>query len=202
MLNHRQIVRANKKITSYLGLKLLKVIILVLTGFPVLGQQQAEGRNAVNVTLPPIALIDIEPAGQTIELAFDSPLQAGYPIVAGAASMNNELWLNYTSAITANGPSRNVSAQIDAGNLPSGIRLKLVTGSYSGAGEGATGIPSGEISLSTVPQSCISGIRGAFTGDGVGNGHQLTYLLEIEEYGQLFAVPSADLVITYTITDN
>ncbi len=83
---------------------------------------------------------------------------------------------------------------------PSGIYLKLSTATVAGIGKGKLGSPSGILTLSSTPQTIVSGIGGAYTGDG-NNGYKLTYSLEIYDYKLLDFDQSAELSITLTLSD-
>jgi len=69
-------------------------------------------------------------------------------------------------------------------------------------GNGVLGNPSTTTStvLSTTPLVLISGIRGAFTGDGAMSGHQLTYSLGIDDYTAIVA-NTQTITVTYTISN-
>jgi len=77
----------------------------------------------------------------------------------------------------------------------------LITSNYMGIGKGMLGSPAGVMTLSTLPQTIISNIRGAFTGNGINNGYLLTYYLEIYDYKLLDFNQSATLSVTLTLTD-
>ncbi len=91
-----------------------------------------------------------------------------------------------------------ITAQIDQ-TFP-GIALKLLAGTATGGG-GTLGVSTGQKTLTTSPQIIISGIGGAFTGNGVNNGHQLTLATEITNYTQLVQTSSQTITITYTISN-
>jgi len=148
----------------------------------------------VSFTLPQVALMDIE-QGSSINLDLTKPTEAGNRL---ANPVNNTTkWLNYTSAV-ASGGSRAITASINQ-TIP-GIDIKLQTAQATG-GAGALGTSSSQVTLSTVPTTIISGIGGAYTGNGVGNGHQLTFSVTPNNYTSLTASNNTVSVI-YTITDN
>jgi hypothetical protein len=62
-------------------------------------------------------------------------------------------------------------------------------------------LPAGILTLNNSPQTIISGIKGAYTGDGINNGYKLTYSLEIYDYKLLDFNQSATLSITLTLSD-
>jgi hypothetical protein len=76
----------------------------------------------------------------------------------------------------------------------------LSTATVAGIGKGKLGSPSGILTLSSTPQTIVSGIGGAYTGDG-NNGYKLTYSLEIYDYKLLDFDQSAELSITLTLSD-
>lgn len=153
----------------------------------------------VSVSLPNVALLNIEPNNSAILLALQSPTVAGAPVTV--PSNNAAKWLNFTSAISA-GLTRKIMAQITSGSVPSGLRLKLSLSGYSGTGSGALGSSATGLTLNNSAQNIITSIGGAFTGNGTNNGYNLVYGLEISNYSQLRYINSGTLVITYTLLDN
>lgn len=178
----------------------MKWCIILILGYGCLGvKAQSTVSVVTNLNLPTVALLDIEPSNASITLALQAPVQAGSPVTI--PSTNTSKWLNFTSAITTGG-SRRITAQITAGAVPAGVRLKLNLGSYTGVGAGTLGTPLSNIYLSTTSQNIVTGIGAAYTGTGSTNGYNLTYSLEIDNYGQLRHNLSNTVTITYTITDN
>jgi hypothetical protein len=157
---------------------------------------QTNTSTNVGVSLPSIALLDIENSG-SINLSFTSPSEAGSPIVSNGS--NNSAWLNFTSALGI-GASRNVSVQITSGS-GSGYEIVIQPQAYSGGGAGQLGSRNPLINLSNMPQKVIDNIGGAFTGNGLGNGYNLRYSLAITNYGNL-RKENTTFTITYTLTDN
>ncbi|MCX8525848.1 hypothetical protein OF897_18180 [Chryseobacterium formosus] len=157
---------------------------------------QTTGNRTVGITLPVVALMDIETPA-TITLNFTAPTEAGKPVVA--PSSNTTKWINYTSAIAQGGLTRRITASVNQ-VLP-GITIRIQAAAASGSGGGSLGIPSAQITLSTTSQTIISGIGGAFTGNGANNGHRLTISLLANTYGNLSARTNTPVVITYTITE-
>ena len=151
----------------------------------------------VGVSLPSIALLDIENSGG-INLNFTAPNEAGGSL--GNNSSNNSAWINFTSSLGIGG-SRSVTAYISSGISPSGYAIVLETATYSGAGGGQLGYRLPFVSLSNMSQKVIDNIGGAFTGNGMGNGYNLRYSLAITNYGAL-RKENTTFTITYTLTDN
>ncbi|WP_343664306.1 hypothetical protein [Chryseobacterium mucoviscidosis] len=157
---------------------------------------QTTGSRNIAVTLPVVTLMDIEPSG-AISLNYTAPNEGGNAITAPAA--NTSKWINYTSAIAPSGLSRRITASVNQ-TIP-GIDIKIQAATASGSGGGTLGIPSAQITLTTVAQTVISGIGGAFTGNGSNNGHQLTVTLVTNNYSSLNARSNTPVIITYTITE-
>lgn len=157
--------------------------------------QTTVNRN-VSVTLPLVTLMDIEPTG-AITFSFSAPGEAGNPIAS--PSTNTTKWINYTSAIALGGLTRKITASINT--LIPGVDIKVQAATASGSGAGTLGTPSAQVTLNTTSQTIISGIGGAFTGNGVNNGHRLTISLSSNTYSNLSARTSTPVVITYTITE-
>ncbi|MCX8533653.1 hypothetical protein [Chryseobacterium luquanense] len=157
---------------------------------------QTTGNRTVGITLPVITLMDIEPPG-AITMNFTAPIEAGRPVVA--PNSNTTKWINYTSAITQGGLTRRITASIN--QILPGVDIKIQTASASGIGGGTLGTPSSQITLNTTAQTLISGIGGAFTGNGANNGHRLTISMSANTYGNLSARTNTPVVITYTIIE-
>lgn len=177
-------------------------IIVVLWSFwaPVFGQVSTSS-SSVSLTIPAIALLDIEPNVAPITLTFAAPTQAGLPLTVSSASSNSTKWLNYSSAINAGGTTRTISAQVTSGTIPAGVSLRVQAGTYTGTGAGTLGTPAGLVTLGPTAQTVVSGIGRCYTGNGGNRGHLLTYSMIISNYDLLNFSQSTNLQITYTISD-
>lgn len=150
---------------------------------------------AAQFTVPEVILVDLEP-GTTILLSPASVIEAGNAL---NNSTNNSTWLNYTSCVSPS-ETRNITVQLDTA-LSSGVFLQLEVAAFSGIGAGTLGTQiATPVALSTSPQNIITGIGGAYTGNGTGNGFQLTYTLGVTDFSQIQA-GSTNIGITYTITN-
>lgn len=161
--------------------------------------QSASGSSLTTLTLSEIALIDIEPNNSPISIGVSAPVEAGNPI--STTTVSNTKWINYTSAVPT-GSSRNIAVQVSSGTIPTGVNLAITASSFSGSGAGATGTPTGSVNLSGSPQTIIAGIGGAFTGNGINNGHSLTYSLSIGNISLLQQNSSSTVTVTFTLIDN
>ncbi|MCF6332238.1 MAG: hypothetical protein L3J11_03060 [Draconibacterium sp.] len=175
----------------------------------------SEAQHTVAITIPTIALVDVEGASgeaTTINLSPDvSSLEAGEKIDFTSVS-DNSLWLNYTSIISGsnnngngnnNSNERVITVELnDASNLPSGVEINLSTGAVS-TGNGNKGEEvTGTITLSETAQNIVTGIGSCYTESGYQKGHQLTYGLSMDDasYEDLTA-DSYEVTITYTISE-
>ncbi|WP_312078850.1 hypothetical protein [Chryseobacterium sp.] len=157
---------------------------------------QTTGNRTVNINLPTVALVDVEPKG-TLTFQFGAPTEAGEKITNPAP--NTTKWINYTSAITSNGVSRKITASVNQ-TIP-GINIRIQADAASGAGSGTLGTPMSQVTLTTNAKTIINGIGGAYTGIGPSNGHKLTITLNTSSYATLQATTNTPVVITYTITE-
>jgi hypothetical protein len=151
----------------------------------------------VSISLPNVALLDVEPNNSGFNLNLTAPTEAGNALTTTAT--NNTKWLNFTSAVTT-GATRRISAQL-SGILPTGINLKLVTANHVGTGAGTLGSAVSPIYLSSIQQTVVNNIGGGFTGNGTGNGYNLTYSVEIANYS-LLKTQTSTVSILYTLIDN
>jgi hypothetical protein len=158
---------------------------------------QTTASVGVSISLPSVALLDVEPNTGGFNLNLNAPTEAGNPLTTTAT--NNTKWLNFTSAV-ATGTTRKITVQL-SGSLPNGINLKLVTANYTGTGKGTLGSAVSTLYLSTAQQTVVNAIGGAFTGNGAGNGYNLTYSLEIVNYS-LLRNQTTSVSILYTLMDN
>ena len=163
-------------------------------------QDAISDNHNINITIPSVAILDIEPsASKNISMGFTAPTEAGLPIAV--ASTNNTLWLNYSSIKTATVTTRHISAKLDA--LIPGVDIK-VTAATAVGGAGTLGTPS-TLTLTATDQSLISLIGSAYTEDGSGKGHNLTYTITpgtTTAYGDITATANVTAKVTYTFVDN
>ena len=180
----------------------MKNFVAVIFGilFPLFSIAQAVSFTSVNVglTLPEVALLDIEPNNSAVSLVLNSPTEAGSFVKN--TQVSNVKWINYTSAV-ALGKTRNVLLQIEYGNVPTGTVLKVQCSSPAG-GKGVLGNATGNITISNVPQKIIAGIGPAATGNGANFGHGITYFLEVSDVAKLDFNTSGTLGLIFTLIDN
>ena len=172
-----------------------KLYILLLTVLLFLEKNStAQNSKNVSISFSSLALLDIAPAGN-INLNFTAPTEAGNPLVNPS---NNTKWINYSSAVVS-GHTRSITASVSA--IIPGVDIKIQAGAVAGAGGGTRGTTAGLKTITTSPTIIISGIGGAFTGNGINNGHQLTISLMPNNYA-LLASQNTTVSITYTISSN
>jgi hypothetical protein len=164
--------------------------------------QWEEGQINVFFSVPEIALVDIESiTSNNINFTIiPSNESGGTPEIK--ESNNESLWINYSSAMKNLKSSRSIVAEISNGNLPEGIQLFLKASDYSGRGKGKLGHPTEKINLSSQPKPIITEIGSCFTGDGVNNGHQLSFSIAVTDYSKMRSTQELDFTVLYTITDN
>lgn len=177
----------------------MKQLIYIICFFCAISNY-AQETGSVNATfnLSQVAMLDLEPDNTSLTLKIATPNEAGEK--AAVVMANNKKWINFSSAVSV-GNSRNISIKIAGGQVPPGIYLKLSTSNYMGTGKGVLGSPANVVTLSNAPQTIISNIRGAHTGNGINNGYELTYYLEIFDYKLLDFNQTATLSITLTLSD-
>ena len=182
---------------NYSSIRVTGIIIaLLIISF---GSAQSDN-HPVDFGIPEVALVDVEPESVPVSLSIEPPLEAGLPPSVGSSGTDNSTWINYTSAI-APAVSRVINVQLTAGDMPQGLEIQVIAGSYNGIGNGLLGSPAGTVTLSVAAQNLINGIGGCYTGDGLSNGHQLTYSLLITDPGVLDPDESTTLEVTYTLSD-
>lgn len=183
-------------------LVLVQVFVLLTISFHVFAQDTNEASHSVTVNIPELALLDLE-GGTSVTLTPTVPSEAG-DAFDFSTSANSNVWLNYSS-IVATGKTRSVTAAITSGSIPAGLVLKLTAAGYAGTGgDGTMGTSAGQITLSGTAQDIITGIESCYTGDGPGNGHQLTYRLELSSPDDYYRLVegSTTLTVTYTLSED
>ncbi len=177
------------------------LIGLFLFSNPVFSQWE-EAQISANFSIPPIALVDIEPSiNNSISFTILPSSESGAAPQIQESS-NEALWINYSSALPASLNSRSIVAQISEGILPTAISLYLDISMYQGMGEGQHGQPMREILLTNQPKEIITNIGNCYTGDGSNNGHSLSFSIDISDYSTIPSTKEYAFTITYTIIDN
>ncbi|MDO9510277.1 MAG: hypothetical protein Q7J34_00835 [Bacteroidales bacterium] len=185
---------------QYLIIRL--AIILVFSCFSVLlNAQSNKDSHSLGLSIPEIALLDIEPSGgNSVTMAFPfNGIDAGQSIIQSVD--NSDSWINITSIVQAT-KTRKVTVEMN-GDLPDGTFLKVSAKDYSGKGEGTHGQVISQIILSNEPQDLIANIGSCYTGNGIGNGYNLHYSWQQNsiQYNQLKDQTSYVSVI-YTLVQN
>lgn len=185
--------------------KLFTLAILgVAFAFSANAQDDQDDSHTVAITIPEVAILDLHATGGTgITLAVEAPTEAGLPVNFDNAK-DSTVWMNYSSVVgSTTDPSRTVSAKVSAGTMPGGMLLKVTAAADASNGGGTVGSSAGEITLSTSNQTVVSGIGTAYTGDGVSNGHNLYYSLELDgaNYADIDFDEATTLTILYTISN-
>lgn len=167
-----------------------------------IGMKAQEGIDSdshiISISIPEVAILDIESeSSKDIALEFVAPTEAGMGVTG---SSNNSLWLNYSSIKSKENTSRTVSVRLDE-TIP-GADIWLDVQPHAGNGGGSIGEPSGKIVLTTSDQFIINNIGSCYTGNGMNNGHNLVYELQVSgSYEDLEAVSQTPLTVTYTISN-
>jgi hypothetical protein len=164
--------------------------------------QWEEGEINVNFSLPPVALIDIEPdVDNSIHFTISPATESGASPQVRESSAQT-LWINYSSALANPQNTRSIIAEISGGGLPDGVSLNVEASKYQGMGDGQFGQPAGKVTLSNQPRAIITNVGNCFTGDGENNGHLLTFSIEVSDYSQISAANETSFTILYTLSDN
>ena len=159
--------------------------------------------HGVKLSIPEVALLDLETESDAITLTPTAPTEAGEAFDFSSAT-DESTWINYSSVVAAT-KARSVSVAITSGTVPEGLFLTVAASSEAGNGKGNVGSPVGDpITLTASAQTLINSVKSCWTGTGINNGHKLTYQLDLvdaDQYGSL-ANADTDLTITYTISDD
>ena len=183
------------------------IALFLSTSFFTLNAQTdgTEDAHAVGVTIPEVAILDIEPSGSSFVLQPEKPTEAGMALDF-TESFNTDLWLNYSSIVgSKTDASRSVNVKIADGSVPDGLLLKVEAAKDAGNGDGIMGTPDGVVTLTENAQNIVSNIGSCYTNSPAKNGHNLTYRLELNtaegSYGKIDFDQTTTLKIVYTITE-
>ena len=188
----------NKKMDTKQLIAILIILLIPATSF----SQSAERQKTVRLSIPEIAILDIEPSlNNSVYISLEQPGKPG--VEAGFRKTGNEtLWINYSSTLLNANNSRVIKAEILRGATPEGIELFLEASNYSGNGDGRAGQSTGKVKLTNQPKPVITNIGNCYTGDGLMNGHLLSFSVEISNYSKIHSMNDTEFTILYTITDN
>lgn len=178
-------------------ISLIIASLIFSVGMVVAQPDTHEASHNVKITVPTVALIDIE-GGSTISFELTRPTEAGSGFVA--PDPNNTLWLNMTSVVTQ-GTTRAISVGLSE-ELSPALSLKVTAANKTGAGHGTFGT-AGNTIIETAEKPLITGIGSGYTGNGANHGYNLTYdlIINADKYKDLYAVTDQTVVVTYTLTD-
>lgn len=170
------------------------MLSIVSSATPSFLQAQTTATRQVSISFQTVVLVNIQP-GDPITLAFTRPDDAGSPL---NSPVNTSKWINYSSAVGNNSPSRTITASIN--KVIPNIKLSITAAAATGFGGGTLGTSTGTVTLTTTPSIIISGIRGAYTGAGISNGHNISLTATWINYTLLSAFNDT-VSIVYTISD-
>lgn len=185
----------------------MKAIVAGLTicSVSAMAQDTNKDKHNIDIKIPEVALLDIETkAERTITFEGKAPTEAGLAVSFGETP-NKDLWLNYSSIVgSKTEKARDVTVQITSGVVPSGLTLEVAAEKDAGEGAGTFGTPAGTLVLTSAAQKIITGVGSCYTGTGPNKGHNLSYLVKLDnaKYGDLDFDQSGTVEVTYTLTDN
>lgn len=163
-----------------------------------------DDNHQISFSIPATSILDIEGPGGNNSINFtpEAITEAGNAFDFNLS--DNTLWLNYSNIKESVNHTRKVTVGM-TNDLPTGMTLTVIAGADAGNGNGTKGTPNANaITLvNGTTSNIITGIGSAYTGNGINNGHQLTYNLSFDdaEFETLSADLAETVTITYTITD-
>lgn len=180
-------------------------VILFIFLFPIFSfNGRSTGNNTEHkacITIPEVALLAIHS-----EFADRTEFYSTAPNIAGGIIQINQPnqsgnWINYSSVINRN-HFRKITATI-TGEIPPGLILKVNVSECRGKSMGEVGQGHRSVKLSNNPTEIISGIGSGFTGNGVENGHQVLYDIEINNKDFYTGSPknNTSVTVVFTLTD-
>jgi hypothetical protein len=179
-------------------LSIIFTILFTILSFRLYCQDKNTATIPVILSIPKVSQIEL--SGTDNRIIYTQGKGAEQYI---KPSTQNKTWLNYSSIVDEKSTNI-ISVNLSANNLPPGLAIRLVVGESSGIGSGRLGKPSGPVYLSPFPQDIVIDIGTCFTGKGVKNGHQLTYVWEwLDKESEMPPIPDdIEIAVTFTITNN
>lgn len=183
--------------------KIACVVVSILgLGISSFAQDTKTDNHVVTITVPEVALLDLEGSPKDLSMAFIAPTEAGSPITAPS---NQTMWLNYSSIVEPTGADASRKVSVKASVLIPGVDIKVTAGTDAGSGAGTKGTPVGSaVTLSTADQDLITGVGSCWTDTGLNKGHLITYAVSLTSgatYGSLVS-KDTPVTITYTLSAN
>jgi len=176
------------------------LLSLLCYSCPLLCQDGNTSSHQVEVVVDARSVIDIE-GDKDVQLELRNTTNtAGLSIGLNNTPFN--IWLNYSAVKSS--PSSSHSIRVSSDKEILGVNLYVRVRSATGSGKGELGVTQNiPYRISKKPTFVITNIGTAYTGDGVGNGHKLTYEATLDKVSyQDLTQGSTRVVITYTIIED
>ena len=171
-------------------------------GFGAAAQDSNTDNHTVTITIPEVALLDIElAASKNFSMLFVAPTEAGLGITAPAADAS--LWLNYSSIVTAAAPDNIRTVSVKSSTTIPGVGIAVTAGTpVMATGAGTGGTAGAAVTLTVSDQTVITGIGSCYTGDGAGKGSNVSYAISAAPAAYALLVAGSTIVtVTYTLSD-
>ena len=195
--------------------KIWMVAAATTTVFMLSAQDGSVETQGIGVIIDAHALVDVVNDEIVFDFSNDDPMEAGDAFVLGANKFS-VTHLNY-SLMMSNAGVADGSISVRLSNMNEGMSLSLLADgsqpmSLASNQYGTIGnvVPNFDASQGAIPvkltstdQVLIENIGTSYTGNGAGNGYELTYLVSLEDYAQLDADNGAQDMgtVTYTIAE-
>ena len=174
--------------------------LVFISSLPLFAQWNSQSLN-VRFSIPEVAMVDLESDASFVEFEIEASSEpGGEPTIRKRT--NNNIWINYTSAIRQSGNKRSINVEISEGFAPAGTAFYIEASQASAFGSVNQGISAGKVQVQKNPRPIITDIGSCYTGDGVNNGHELRYYFEITDFNKLQSAVTQVFTVMYTITDN
>lgn len=185
-------------------IKIAILFVLLIVAFRATGQSNSASHN-MKINIPEVALLAlVSDNNNENKFNLNSPTEAGNPVNFVDISIQNNIWINYSSINRNENHSRRITAVVQ-GEIPEGVEIMVEATEAQGNGKGKLGSSAGMVKLSERPTEVITNIASCYTGKGTNNGHQLTYKLEFNNTGENYAQlleSTKSVNIVYTFADS
>ncbi|HYQ56971.1 MAG TPA: hypothetical protein VEP89_06450 [Draconibacterium sp.] len=181
----------------------MKKVTFLLVGILIFGVsnlvQAQENSHGLRIDIPTHAMVALAGAEDIVFETIEPTLAGGK--VTFEQQGNTEIWLNYSSIVSASNKMNDISAQLSSDI--EGITIRVEVGEDAeDSKKGKTGTGTMQTLSSGSGATVVTGIGSCFTGTGVEKGHSVKYFVSADEnsYADITANDN-DITVTYTITE-
>ncbi|MFO7577198.1 MAG: hypothetical protein R6W66_05670 [Pelovirga sp.] len=152
--------------------------------------------HSITILVEEVAVLGI--VGSDPSFVVGAPTKGGDAFVVTSTNADTQ-YLQYSSIVNPT-KERKITAKITLGTLPEGVTLQISPETATGGKMGEVGTAVGTISLNSISQNIVTGIKSGYTGIETTDGVKLNYGLALAP-GSLSTTGATNVTVTYTLTE-